>query len=69
MEMKITLGGNKRVDAHVGKFVIETDQSKESGGDESAPEPYMLFLASIGACAGIYVVYFCEARKIPYDDI
>jgi ribosomal protein S12 methylthiotransferase accessory factor len=69
MEMKITLGGNKKVDAHVGKFVIHTDQSAKAGGDETAPEPYTLFLASIGTCAGIYVVFFCDARKIPTDGI
>jgi ribosomal protein S12 methylthiotransferase accessory factor len=69
MEMKITLGGNKKVDAHVGTFVIHTDQSVRGGGDETAPEPYTLFLASIGTCAGIYVVFFCEARKIPIDGI
>lgn len=69
MEFKITLGGNKRVDAHMGEFTIKTDQSKDSGGDASAPEPYALFLASIGTCAGIYVVYFCETRSIPTDGI
>lgn len=69
MEFKIELSGNKRVDAHFGKFVITTDQSIKDGGDESAPPPYALFLASIGTCAGIYVVYFCEARKIPTDGI
>jgi ribosomal protein S12 methylthiotransferase accessory factor len=69
MELKITLGGNKRVDAQVGTFLVRTDQSREAGGDGSAPEPFTLFLASIGACAGIYVVFFCEARKIPTDGI
>jgi putative redox protein len=69
MEIKITLGGNKKVDAHVGTFVIHTDQGLRAGGDETAPEPYTLFLASIGTCAGVYVVFFCEARKIPTDGI
>ena len=69
MEIKITLGGNKKVDAHVGNFVIRTDQSVKAGGDETAPEPFTLFLASIGTCAGIYVVFFCEARKIPTEGI
>jgi len=69
VEFKIELGANKRVNAHLGKFVVETDQSVKEGGDESAPPPYALFLASIGTCAGIYVVYFCEARKIPTDGI
>ena len=53
MEFRITLGENKRVDAHVGDFLIKTDQSVKMGGDGSAPEPFTLFLASIGTCAGI----------------
>ena len=69
MQFTVKLGGNKRVDAYLGKFVIKTDQPEKSGGDESAPEPYSLFLASIGTCVGIYVVYFCEARKIPTEGI
>ena len=50
-------------------FTIETDQAKDEGGDGSAPEPYSLFLASIGTCAGIYVVYFCQERGIDTSDI
>jgi len=69
MEFKVSLSGNKRVDAHVGQFVIKTDQSVDAGGDASAPEPFALFLASIGACAGVYVVYFCQARDIPTEGI
>ena len=49
-------------------FTIETDQSIQSGGDGSAPEPFDLFLASIGTCAGLYVLKFCETRNIPVGD-
>lgn len=69
MEFKVKLSGNKRVDAYLGDHIIKTDQGQDGGGDGSAPEPFALFLASIGTCAGIYVVYFCETRKIPYEDI
>ncbi len=69
MEMVIKLENGARVDAHVDGTVIRTDQSVKSGGDASAPEPYMLFLASIGTCAGIYVKRFAESRQIPTDDI
>jgi putative redox protein len=69
MEFKIKLSGNKKVDAHIGQFVVNTDQNVKAGGEASAPEPYTLFLASLGTCAGIYVVYFCETRKIPTDGI
>lgn len=67
--MEITFPGNKRVDVSDGKFVIHTDQSSSHGGDGSAPEPFTLFLASLGACAGIYVLSFCQTRGIPTEGL
>jgi len=69
MAMTITLPGGKKVDAYFRNFHIKTDQSVLSGGEASAPEPFMLFLASIGTCAGIYIVDFCQSRGIPFEDI
>jgi len=69
MELVISFPGGKRVDAQVGDFTLRTDQPKDHGGDGSAPEPFALFLASIGTCAGIYVVGFCQARKISTEGI
>ena len=69
MEMKIHFPGGKRVTSTYKGFTVETDQPKSEGGNDSAPEPYDLFLASIGTCAGVYIVYFCESRNIPIDDI
>ena len=64
MEMKITFPGGKKVNAELGEFVIPTDQPIESGGDDSAPSPFEYFLASLGTCAGIYVLSFCQQRDI-----
>jgi len=69
MEIRISFGGGQKVNAQVGPFEIQTDQSVKAGGEASAPEPYALFLASIGTCAGIYVLVFCQTRKIPTDEI
>ncbi|HEY3357441.1 MAG TPA: OsmC family protein [Polyangia bacterium] len=69
MEMTITFGAGKRVNAQVNGFEIRTDQPAAAGGDGSAPEPFTLFLASIGTCAGIYVLGFCQARGIPTEGI
>ena len=69
MEMRITFPGGKRVDAELPGRVIHTDQSKLSGGEGTAPEPFSLFLASVGTCAGIYVLGFCQARNIPTDGL
>ena len=64
MEMEITFPGGKKVNSTYKGFTVETDQPKNEGGEGSAPEPYDLFLSSIGTCAGVYVVYFCDERKI-----
>ncbi|MCX7879187.1 MAG: OsmC family protein [Ignavibacteria bacterium] len=70
MGIKIVFPGNKKVDAILPSgFVVHTDQPVRDGGDGTAPAPFELFLASIGTCAGIYIVGFCESRNIPYEDI
>jgi len=68
-DMIITFEGGKKVNAEFKGFTIETDQSEYAGGEASAPEPFMLFLASIGTCAGIYVFSFCQSREIPTEGI
>lgn len=69
MEMKIDFAGGKRVNSTYKGFTVETDQPQSEGGEGAAPEPFDLFLASIGTCAGVFVVYFCESRDIPTDGI
>ncbi len=64
MDMKITFPGGKKVNAELDGFTHKTDQALISGGDESAPEPFSLFLSSIGTCTGIYVLRFCQERNI-----
>ena len=63
-EMKISFPGGLRVDAEYKGFVIKTDQPVYSGGEGSEPSPFDLFLASIAACAGYYVLAFCNKRGI-----
>jgi ribosomal protein S12 methylthiotransferase accessory factor len=69
MDMKINFAGNKQVNATFKGFTIKTDQPSSEGGDGNAPEPYDVFLASMGTCAGVYVIYFCESRHIPTENI
>lgn len=62
--MKITFPSGKKVNADFNGFTHKTDQAVTSGGEGSAPEPFTLFLASIGTCAGIYILGFCQQRGI-----
>ena len=67
--MEVTLDGGKVITAHIIGKTIRTDQSVKNGGGGTAPEPFELFLASIGTCAGIYVKSFCDQRGIPAEGI
>jgi putative redox protein len=64
MEMKVSFPGNLRVDAEYKGFTIRTDQPVSAGGDGSAPAPFDLFIASIGTCAGIFMLSFMHQRGI-----
>jgi ribosomal protein S12 methylthiotransferase accessory factor len=69
MEMLIDFPGGARVDAHWGEFIIKTDQPPTGGGEASAPAPFDYFLASLGTCAGIYILGFCRSRGLPTENI
>jgi putative redox protein len=69
MNMEITFGGNKKVNAEYNGHIIKTDQPVQAGGENTASAPFELFLASIGTCAGVYVKSFCDSRNISSDNI
>jgi ribosomal protein S12 methylthiotransferase accessory factor len=69
MDIMIDFPGGARVDAHFRGHTLFTDQPAGGGGDDSAPMPFELFLASIGTCAGIYVSGFCRQRGLSTDGI
>ena len=69
MEMRIRFPENKKVSAEFDGFTVMTDQPRDAGGDGSAPAPFDLFLASLGTCAGIFVLSFCQKRGIATDGL
>jgi len=69
MDLRITFPGGKKVDAELRGRTIATDQSPEHGGDDSAPEPFALFAASLGTCAGLYALSFCRARGLSTEGL
>ena len=68
-DIVVTLPGGRRVDARVGAHVVHTDQPVHNGGEDAAPSPFQLFLASLATCAGIFVQGFCAKRGIPSEHI
>ena len=65
--MEITFPGGVRVNAQYKGFETATDQPEKNGGEDTAPAPFDLFLASLGTCAGFYALRFCQQRELPVE--
>ena len=67
--MEISFPGGAAVSASFRGHQILTDQPAKAGGDDTAPPPFDLFLASIGTCAGFYALRFCQSRGIDTEGL
>lgn len=67
--IEMSFPGGRKVLAKMGAHEILTDQPTSSGGDDAAPSPWDLFLASIGACAGFYALAFFQKRELATDGL
>lgn len=68
-DIEVSFPGGLRVDAQVGDQIIRTDQPVSGGGENSAPAPFDLFLASVATCAGIYALGYCRARNLSTEGL
>ncbi len=62
-------GGQKVAATFPDGLSMMTDQPQADGSPGAALSPYAYFLGSMGTCAGIYVLEFCNARNIPTDQV
>jgi len=69
MSMKINFPGGVSVSAEFDDFKVLSDQPERNGGENSAPSPYDLFLASLGTCAGFFALRFCQQRDLPTEGL
>lgn len=67
--IEVTFPGGRKVDAKMRDFNIRTDQPLPAGGENTAPTPFELFLASLATCAGIYVLNFLLERKLSTEGL
>lgn len=65
---EVTFPGGVRVDASYRGHTIQTDQPAPYG-ENTAPAPFDLFLASLATCAGFYALRFCQERNIATDGL
>ena len=67
--MIVSFPGEAAVIARYKGFEIRTDQPQNSGGGNSAPSPFDLFVASLGTCAGFYALRFCQKRQLATEGL
>jgi putative redox protein len=67
MDMKIYFPRGRRVYAESRHFTIETDHPVSEDGDDSAPTPLDLFLASLSTCAGSCALGFMRRHCLDAD--
>lgn len=62
--MQVTFTGKKAFRVKIREHEVETDVPLEMGGDNKAPTPTELFIASIGACTGLYALSYIRTAKL-----
>jgi ribosomal protein S12 methylthiotransferase accessory factor len=68
-DIELKFPGGRKVVAVVGGHEIPTDQPVDVGGEDTAPSPFSLFVASIAACAGFYALTFCQKRELSTEGL
>ncbi len=48
---------------------ITVDLSKEKGGQDSGMNPPEVFIASLGACVGVYVARYCQNANLSTEGL
>lgn len=63
------MGEGQKLIAEFDGFSLLADQPESNGGENSAPGPYDIFLASIGLCGTYYLRAFCSKREISTEGL
>ncbi|ALG69200.1 OsmC family protein [Beggiatoa leptomitoformis] len=69
MDINVHFGEGLQVITQFDGFTVQTDQPIENGGQGIAPDPFSYFLSSLAACAGFFVLRFCQSRQLVTDEI
>ncbi len=63
-KMKVEFAGKKSFKMTMRDHEVMTDQPLGNGGDNQAPTPPELFVASLGSCVGIYVESYLRTANL-----
>jgi ribosomal protein S12 methylthiotransferase accessory factor len=68
-DFTVTLPGGRRAETTIRGHRLVTDQPHDNGGEDTAPTPYELFLASVGTCVAVTLQGFSAKRGIDFRGI
>lgn len=66
--MKAQFAGNKKVNIEADGFKINVDLPKAMGGDNTAPDPFVMLKASLLACSSVHLLFFIEKAGLKKED-
>ena len=67
--LRVEHRGGDRFDITVRDHVIRVDQPIKDGGDDTAPTPTELFIASLASCVAFYARRYLERHNLPTEGL
>ena len=67
--ISVTPGPGDRFSIAIRDHVVEVDQPAEDGGDDTAPTPLELFLASLASCVAHYARRYLRRHDLPTEGL
>ena len=64
--IKTKYAGNMKIDVEIGGFKIRTDQPD---ADNTAANPFQLFLASFAACTAVFALFYLDKYGISREGV
>lgn len=65
--MEITFEKKKKIVANYEGHCVVTDLSVDSGGEDTALNPFQLFLTALGSCGALYMRLFYEKHNLSIE--
>jgi len=67
--MSVSYGGGDRFTASARGHLIEVDQPEADGGEDTAPTPTELLVASLATCVAFYARRYLKRHDLPTDGL
>jgi LmbE family N-acetylglucosaminyl deacetylase/uncharacterized OsmC-like protein len=69
LPMRVEYRGGDQFDINVRGHIISVDQPVKDGGEDTAPTPTELFIASLASCVAFYARRYLKRHDLPTDGL